>query len=376
MASETEKTRIPTEAAEDFPPFPGSFPETALERSKKYLWSVLVTTTLTIPGFLLRQALDTSTIAMFYLLGVVGIAFWWGRGPALMASLLSALALDYFITVPYFSFAIGSPQAWVTLLVMLVESLVISTLAAKSREGEYHRIAAEAEKSRNALLSAVSHDLRTPLTAIKGAASSLMGGPDTLSPAERSQLSTLIYEESERMNRLIQNLLDMTRLQAGPPQLKKEWQSMEELVGAVLGRLKGRLAARPFELRLEAGLPLLLVDGLLVEQLLLNLLENALNHTPDQTPVYLSAKKMDDLIEVEIADGGPGLKPGEEKIIFEKFMRGYHGGKGGTGLGLSICRAVVEAHGGVIEAKNRPQGGACFVVRLPTGGLPPAVKED
>jgi K+-sensing histidine kinase KdpD len=346
------------------------------ERIKSYLWGAFVIAGLTLPGFFLRQALDTSTIAMFYLLGVVGIAFWWGRGPAVAASFLSALALDYFITVPYFSFAISNPRAWIPLLVMLVESLLISALAAKSREGEFHRVAAEAEKTRNAFLSAVSHDLRTPLTGIQGAASSLMGDRGNLSPQERSQLSGMIYHESERLNRLVQNLLDMTRLQAGQPQLKKEWQSMDELVGVAVDRLKGRLADRPFALDLQPGLPLVLVDGLLVEQLLSNLLENALNHTPEGSPLQLGVKESGGTMELEMLDRGPGIKPGEEKAIFEKFIRGYHGGKGGAGLGLSICKAIVQAHGGTIEVENRKKGGACFRVRLPTGGPPPAVQED
>ncbi len=345
------------------------------EKLKKYICAFGVISILTVPGFFLRQVLDTSTIAMFYLLGVVGIAFWWGRGPALSASFLSALMLDYFITVPYFSFAISNPQSWISLFVMLVESLVISALAAKSREGETHRIAAETEKNRSALLSAVSHDLRTPLTAIEGAASSLVADQN-LGPEERSKLCQMIFDESERMNRLVQNLLDMTRLQTEVPQLRKEWQSMEELVGMALGRLKNRLASRPFTLDLQPGLPLIRVDGLLVEQLLLNLLENALNHTSAGTPIQLSVKSVGDMVELEIADRGHGIKSGEEKIIFEKFTRGYHGDKGGSGLGLSICRAIAQAHGGTIGARNRPEGGASFVVRLPIGGLPPAVSEE
>ncbi len=349
--------------------------ETANEKLKKYLWGLGIIAALTVPGFLLRQALDTSTIAMFYMLGVVGIAFWWDRGPAIAASFLSALALDYFITQPYYSFAISNPQAWISLFVMLVESLVISALATKSRQGEVHRIAAETEKTRSALLSAVSHDLRTPLTAIEGAASSLITGKD-LGPEERSKLCQMIFDEAERMNRLVQNLLDMTRLGVDAPRLKKEWQSMEELVGTALGRLKNRLANHPFTLDLQPGLPLILVDGLLVEQLLLNLLENALNHTAEGTLIRLGVKVLDDAMELEIADQGPGIKAGEEKMIFEKFTRGYHGDKGGSGLGLSICRAIVQAHGGTIGAQNRPEGGASFVVRLPIGGLPPVVSEE
>src|SRR5690242_20191328 len=149
-----------------------AFNSEAPGKATSYFLSFLVVAAATIPGFLLRQALDSATICLFYLLGVVGISVWLGRGPAIMACFASVLALDYFVIPPYYSLAINHSESWMTLLVMLVVSLVISTLAAKSREGERHRVAAETEKNRSALLSAVSHDLRTPLTAIEGAASS------------------------------------------------------------------------------------------------------------------------------------------------------------------------------------------------------------
>jgi two-component system sensor histidine kinase KdpD len=343
---------------------------------KKYLWSFFIVASLTLPGYGLRQTLDTATIAMFYLLALVGIALWLGRGPAIAASFLGVLALDYFITPPYFSFTVARPESWMTLLVMLVESLVISTLATKSRQAERHRIAAENEKNRSALLSTVSHDLRTPLTSIMGAAGWLLEDKGGLSPAERAQLTQSIYNEAERLKHLVQNLLDMTRLEADALEPKKEWQSIEELVGIALGRLKPRLTDHPLSLDFQPGLPLAFIDGLLVEQLLLNLLENALNHTPSGTPIQLLVRAAGGELEVEVADRGPGLMPGEEKTIFEKFIRGYHSGGKGAGLGLSICLAVARAHGGDIVAENRAGGGAIFRVLLPTGGPSPAVKEE
>ncbi len=189
-------------------------------------------------------------------------------------------------------------------------------------------------------------------------------------------MTRAIYGETERLKHLVQNLLDMTRLEAGALEPKKEWQSMEELVEATLRRLKTRLSTHPLSLDLQPGLPLVLVDGLLMEQLLLNLLENALNHTPEGTPLQLSVKAQDGTVELQIADLGPGLKPGEEKAIFEKFFQGYHSGGKGAGLGLSICLGIVQAHGGTIEAANREGGGALFTVRLPTGGTPPDLPEE
>jgi len=343
---------------------------------KRYFWSFLVIVALTVPGILLRQTLDPATIGMFYLLGVVGISFWWGQGPALSASFLGVLFLDYFIIPPYYNLSVANPETWMTLIVMLVESLVISALATKSREAEKHRIAAENEKNRNALLSAVSHDLKTPLTGIMGAASGLLEDNGSLNAEDRIQLSRSIYNEAERLKHLVQNLLDMTRLDAGTLKPNKEWQSMEELVGVAVNRVKPRLTHHPLTLFLQPNLPLAFVDGLLVELLLLNLLENAVHHTPPNTQIRLSVKKRSGQIELKVSDRGPGLKPGEEKSIFEKFIQGYHSGGKGAGLGLSICQGIVKAHEGSIEAANQEGGGAVFTVRLPTGGTPPIIQEE
>ncbi len=354
---------------------PGNSDTASKHYSLNYLWSFLLVSAITLPGFWLRQTLETSTISIFYLLGVVGIAYWWGRGPAIAASFWGVLAVDYFITPPYFSFAMSSPQSWMNLIVMLVVSLVISTLAAQSRMGELHRVEAETEKNRSALLSAVSHDLRTPLTAIAGAASSLLEGAKTLTVEERRQLSLSIYEEAERMNRLVQNLLDMTRLESGALNLRKDWNSVEEVVGTALDRLKHRADEHPVALHLHPGLPLVSMDGLLVEQMLLNLLENAMNHTPPGTRITIGANIANGMLKLVVTDRGPGFEPGEEEAIFEKFTRGRQSGPRGVGLGLSICRGIAQAHGGYIRASLPPGGGARFTVTLPLEGDPPIVDE-
>jgi two-component system sensor histidine kinase KdpD len=223
---------------------------------------------------------------------------------------------------------------------------------------------------RNTLLSSVSHDLRTPLAAITGAASTLLQQDVTFESAERQELVQTIYEEAEHLNQIIRNVLSMTRLEAGAITVKKEWQPFEEIVGAVLNRLAERLKDRPLKIRLPEDLPLVSFDSLLIEQVLMNLLDNAIKYTPQGTPIELSAAVKDGDIVVELEDRGPGIPPGEEERIFEKFVRGSTAG-GGIGLGLTICRAIITAHGGRIWAENRPGGGAVFRFTLPLGVQPP-----
>jgi two-component system sensor histidine kinase KdpD len=166
---------------------------------------------------------------------------------------------------------------------------------------------------------------------------------------------------------MFRNLLDMTRLEAGSISVKKEWQSVEEIIGAVLDRHSERLKERELSVRIPPDLPLVSFDPLLVEQVLVNLLDNALRYTSKGSPLKLSAEIKEDFLVVELTDQGPGVPPGDEERIFEKFVRGAGGG---IGLGLAICRAIVNAHGGRIWAENQP-GGALFGFTLPIEGKPP-----
>jgi two-component system sensor histidine kinase KdpD len=179
-----------------------------------------------------------------------------------------------------------------------------------------------------------------------------------------------IYEEAEHLNHIIRNVLDMTRLEAGAIKVKKEWQPVEEIVGAVLNRLSERLKDRPVKTALPDDLPTVSFDPLLIEQVLMNLLDNAIKYTPPETPIELSASVQDGEIIFEIEDRGPGIPPGEEERIFDKFVRSSATG-GGIGLGLTICRAIITAHGGRIWAGNRQDGGAIFRFSLPLGEQPP-----
>ena len=233
----------------------------------------------------------------------------------------------------------------------------------------------EAERLRNSLLSAVSHDLRTPLAAIAGASSTLVESDATLDHAARHELAESIYEESERLSRLVANLLDMTRLEGGAMSIRKEWQSIEETVGVVLNRLARQLREHRVETRLDPELPLVPLDELLIQQVLMNLLENALQFAPVGSPIELTAYAGEKEVTISVADRGPGFSPGDEKRVFEKFYRGKvpHGSRSGAGLGLAICRGVVELHGGRIWAENRVGGGAVIRFALPLAGKPPEV---
>ena len=235
----------------------------------------------------------------------------------------------------------------------------------------------ESERMRNSLLSAISHDLRTPLATIIGAASSLAEQDACLAPATRADLAGAIHDEARRMTRLVNNILDMARLEGGGIKLDRQWYPLEEIVGGVLSRLKPRLANHPFKVELPPDLPWILVDAVLIEQVVENLVENAVKYTPAGTSITLGARVEGQEMLVEVADRGPGLARGEDNRVFEKFYRARaERSQSGVGLGLTICRAIVEAHGGRIWAENDPQGGAVFRFALPLAEMPPNVRSE
>jgi two-component system sensor histidine kinase KdpD len=258
-------------------------------------------------------------------------------------------------------------------------SLIAGALerAQLAEEAQRSHLEMESERLRNTLLSSVSHDLRTPLAAITGAASTLLEDADRMSEPTRRELTETVFEEADRLNRRVRNLLDMTRLQSGAVRPNKEWHPLEEIVGAALSRLERRLKSRPVSTRLAEDLPLVSIDGMLIEQVLVNLLENTLKYTPGGSPIDVSAWVADGSVVVEVADRGPGLPPGAEERVFEKFYRvESKESAGGVGLGLTICRGIVSAHGGRIWAENRAGGGAAFRFTLPLEGTPPTVEGE
>src|SRR5277367_3781697 len=228
----------------------------------------------------------------------------------------------------------------------------------------------ESERLRNSLLAALSHDLRTPLTVLVGLAESLTLTAPKLS-AEQSETAQAIQDEARRMSTMVSNLLDMARIESGEVTLNLQWQPLEEVVGAALEAARGMLQRHTVVVQLPRDLPLVKIDAVLIERVLVNLLENVSKYTPPGSTVTLSAEVIGDRLSVSVADNGPGLPSGQEEAVFQKFTRGEReSSTPGVGLGLSICRAIIESHQGRIVAANRLGGGARFTFTLPLGNPP------
>ena len=233
----------------------------------------------------------------------------------------------------------------------------------------------EAERQRNSLLAALSHDLRTPLTALIGLAETL-ALTLTAEQSPHQESLTAIREQAVRMALLADNLLDMAKLQTGSVRLRKDWQSLEELVGSAVRMLEQPLHDHPLQLRLDPELPLINCDAVLIERVLVNLLENAAKYAAAGVAIGVTAVTDGNWLKVEVWDQGPGLPAGQEQTVFEKFTRGHaESAAPGVGLGLAICQAIIQAHRGRIQAANRTSGGAVFMFTLPLE-TPPALEAE
>ena len=232
----------------------------------------------------------------------------------------------------------------------------------------------ESERLRNSLLSALSHDLRTPLAVVYGLADTLASLQAM--PAAGREIADSLRRESQRINAMVNKLLDMARLQSGAVELRREWQPIEEVVGSALQAMEPVLRSHPVRTEIAAGLPLIHLDAVLIERVLCNLLENAAKYTPAGSVVTIAASIDSDQLKLTVSDDGPGLPAGREEALFEKFARAKNESNiPGVGLGLAICRAIMQAHHGRIWAEASPGGGAAFILALPLG-QPPTVPED
>ena len=262
----------------------------------------------------------------------------------------------------------------------LVEALINQAAVAMERvqlaaAAQDASVQIESERLRNVLLSAISHDFRTPLATIIGSASTLRDSEAALGDERRRALLDTLLHEADRMNRLVGNLLDLTRFSEGRIELRHDWVAIDELVGAVLARLASLLASHPVTLHMPPEPPLVQGDEVMLEQVLSNLVENVARHTPAGTPFEISARADDDTLEIVVRDRGPGFPPGEETRVFEKFHQARpESAQSGFGLGLAISKAIVEAHGGTISAANASGGGAEFRFSLPLPVREPVVQ--
>jgi len=243
-----------------------------------------------------------------------------------------------------------------------IERVSLASVLAESR------VLAETERLRAALLTSISHDLRTPLASIVGAVSSLRSFSEKYDAEQREELLATLQEEAERLNRFVNNLLDMTRLESGAIELQREPFDIGEIVGAALRRAADVLEHHHLEIDLEPDLPMLSVDAVLIEQVLFNLLDNAAKYAPAGSRIEIRARRESAQVAVDMCDEGPGIPSADLERIFDKFYRvlAQDRRRAGTGLGLAICRGFVEAHGGRITAENRAdRTGTVLKVSLP-----------
>ena len=233
----------------------------------------------------------------------------------------------------------------------------------------------QTERLRNSILSALSHDVRTPLTAMVGLADSLFLNKPPL-PASALDTAQALREQAERLAAMVSNLLEMARLKAGEVRLHLEWQPIEEVIGASLKLMGASLAQHPVTLSIAQDLPLVNIDAVLIERVMCNLLDNAAKYSPQGSVIDLAARRADHSVEISVADRGAGFKSPDPAELFRMFVRGPSESSAfGTGLGLAICKSIVDAHGGAIFAENRPGDGACVRFTIPLGD-PPTIEEE
>jgi K+-sensing histidine kinase KdpD len=335
-----------------------------------------------------RPLLPPASAALVLVCAVLVVAVRARRAAAVYAALLGSLAYNFFFTEPLYTLRVRHAHDVVAVFAFLVVALVTGQLASRLRsqvemlrEAEKERLAAETERLRSALLASISHDLRSPLAAVIGSASSLSAYGERMPESDRRALVESIRSEGERLDRYIQNLLDMTRLGSGPLKLQRDWISIEELAGSAVGRAGKLYPDRRFASEIPSGLPLLRVHPALVEQALFNVLENAAKFSPESGAVTLSARAQDGQMAIEIRDEGPGIPELERRRIFDMFYSVARGDRGerGTGLGLAIVRGMMGAHGGRVEALPGPLGRGTTIrmtLPLPDPGSAPEPEED
>ena len=303
---------------------------------------------------LARATQELTLVVPVVITAVVG-----GRRAAYVVAAVATIAFSLLLP-PIGSFRVHLADDLVALVVFSVVAVVIGTLIAGRIE-----ILSRVEHQRAVLLRSVSHDLRTPLASIQAAASEVLDGDDHLDPPTRTRLLHLVVAESERLDRLVANLLSLSRIEAGAAAPRRQPVDVAELVGAVSERLGRLFVDRPLHVDVAPDLPLVQADYVQLDQVVTNLLENAARHTPAGAPVTLSAHAVPEGIAVTVTDAGPGVAADQLAAIFEPFRSGAVAGA--SGIGRAICKAIVEGHGGTIAVRDNPAGGARFTVTLPRG---------
>lgn len=333
---------------------------------RKYFDAIASVFVFTIVNKLLSFSIVAIDQIMIYLIGTIAVAIKFGRKTAIIYSLLSVISFNFFFVEPLFSFNFYDQSYFTTFIVMLLTSIVIASQAEKVKNS---KIEVENEKLRSTLLSSISHDLRTPLASIMGLSSSISALAKNDNNSEILKLSEAIYGSSQKLTHIINNLLDITRLESEAIKLNKQFYFIEELIGSALLILKDSLADRQIKINIDQNQEMIMVDGILIEQLLINLLENAVKYTSKNGIIEIIVTKEKNELLVSITDNGQGIKIGEEENIFDKFYTTSNNKNRiesrGAGLGLAICKNIILLHQGKIWAENKFPNGAKFNFTLP-----------
>lgn len=320
-------------------------------------------------------------VSLILLLTVSILAMRMSIGPVLLAAAASAFIWDFFFIPPHFTLTVGHPEDTLMLVMYFAVALLNGVMTHKIREAE--KIARHKEDKEatlqlyNTLFNSISHEFRTPVATIAAASENLLTDGHAWSAGDQRRMTEEIHAAAERLNRLVDNLLNMSRLESGHIVLRWKWCDVGELFASAISRLKTDLQSRRVVVSLPENLPLVRLDFSVMEQALFNLLHNAAAYTPDGTTIRIEADYIDSQLVMSISDNGPGFDDDDLEQVFEKFFRAKGSKAGGTGLGLSIVRGFVEAHQGCIQVGNQPDGGgAAFILKIPTGHLPKNVQPE
>lgn len=325
----------------------------------------------------LLRLIDTSDTyaSMIFVLAVVLVArMTHGYLYGLLASMIGVIGVNYAFTKPYFDFNLSISGYPLTFTCMLAVSMIVSTLTTRLKQQEKERYARQMEEMRANLLRAVSHDLRTPLTSIQGAASLLLEqstgqNAGKVSSDRQNALLCQINEDSEWLIRMVENLLSITRINAGETHVHKRIEAAEEIIAEAVRKFRSRFPDPPVEIRLPDDLLLVPMDPILIEQVITNLLENVVYHAEHATRVIIQLYQKNDSAVFEVLDNGKGISPALLPTLFtgSPSVPSLSGdNRKNMGIGLTVCRTIIEAHGGQMSAENRPEGGALMRFTLPT----------
>lgn len=340
-----------------------------ISQPKQFLTSILLVSIVAAACYLLSGLIGYKIVALLLLVTVSLLAMFFDIFPVLVAAILSALMWDFFFIPPRFTFVVNSAEDSLLLLMYFVVASVNAVLTYKIRQAEKEIRKKEQKENTlklyNVLLNSLSHELRTPISTIIGATDNLMTNISKLSEQQKNSLLKDISNSSLQLNHHVENLLNMSRLESGFLQLKKDWCDITEMVYTVLKQFDEELKEHQVKVEIKEGLPLFKLDAGLMEQVLYNLLSNEARYTPEGSVIRIQVSHSKEKLLLSIEDNGEGFPADEIDMVFDKFYRLKKNKTGGTGLGLSIVKGFVEEHGGKVRLRNAEPVGARFEIEIP-----------